>query len=259
MKDISNNAEAAVRTYGEMGSWFGPSRGGGGGGVLGWWGRGAGGWGREVTSPAWAFQALGTDASARAPDRPECSRNLPNGSVRPNAREAEKPERCRSCPSAGRRKGPSAGRRKGPSVLGAPSRAGGGLLPRDAGRQVPPQPRHGLTGGLPQGMPGDPEPGAPGHAGTPFPQGMPGHARARGRALRAPAHPSVRIKGTEHSYSPVLCQDDQCAANIKGRHTHRPFCSISEAYQDLFILRAHYWVKHVDKGLDFAGSESKTE
>ncbi|XP_065274072.1 uncharacterized protein LOC135890590 [Emys orbicularis] len=66
------------------------------------------------------------------------------------------------------------------------------------------------------------------------------------------AHPSVRIKGTEHSYSPVLCQDDQCAASIKGRHTHCPFCSISEAYQDPFILRAHYRVKHVDKGLDFA-------
>ncbi|XP_032620557.1 uncharacterized protein LOC116815899 isoform X2 [Chelonoidis abingdonii] len=67
------------------------------------------------------------------------------------------------------------------------------------------------------------------------------------------AHPSVRIKGTEHSYSPVLCQDDQCAASIKGRHTHCPFCNISEAYQDPFILQAHYRVKHVDKGLDFAG------
>ncbi|CAM5099866.1 unnamed protein product [Natator depressus] len=67
------------------------------------------------------------------------------------------------------------------------------------------------------------------------------------------AHPSVRIKGTEHCYSPVLCQDDQCAASVKGRHTHCPFCSISEAYQDPFILQAHYRVKHVDKGLDFAG------
>ncbi|XP_006016878.1 uncharacterized protein LOC102388405 isoform X1 [Alligator sinensis] len=67
------------------------------------------------------------------------------------------------------------------------------------------------------------------------------------------AHPSVRIKGTEHNYNPVLCQDDQCAASVKGRHTHCPFCSISEAYQDPFILRAHYRVKHVDKGLDFAG------
>ncbi|XP_039361831.1 uncharacterized protein LOC120386494 isoform X6 [Mauremys reevesii] len=78
-------------------------------------------------------------------------------------------------------------------------------------------------------------------------------SRLRGSIGQYQAHPSVRIKGTEHSYSPVLCQDEQCAASIKGRHTHCPFCSISEAYQDPFILRAHYRVKHVDKGLDFAG------
>ncbi|XP_067910981.1 uncharacterized protein zgc:193801 isoform X2 [Heterodontus francisci] len=34
---------------------------------------------------------------------------------------------------------------------------------------------------------------------------------------------------------------------------HCPFCSVTEAYQDPVILRAHYRVKHVDKGLDFAG------
>nr|XP_033813354.1 uncharacterized protein LOC117366219 isoform X3 [Geotrypetes seraphini] len=67
------------------------------------------------------------------------------------------------------------------------------------------------------------------------------------------AHPSVRIKGTEHSYNPVLCQDEQCAATAKGKHMHCPFCSVSESYQDPVILRAHYRVKHVDKGLDFAG------
>ncbi|XP_064424345.1 uncharacterized protein ZGC:193801 isoform X2 [Latimeria chalumnae] len=66
-------------------------------------------------------------------------------------------------------------------------------------------------------------------------------------------HPSVRIKGTEHNYNPVLCQDDQCAASSKGSHMHCPFCSVTEAYQDPVILRAHYRVKHVDKGLDFAG------
>nr|XP_014351588.1 PREDICTED: uncharacterized protein LOC102362984 [Latimeria chalumnae] len=65
-------------------------------------------------------------------------------------------------------------------------------------------------------------------------------------------HPSVRIKGTEHNYNPVLCQDDQCAASSKGSHMHCPFCSVTEAYQDPVILRAHYRVKHVDKGLDFA-------
>ncbi|XP_030075621.1 uncharacterized protein LOC115480831 isoform X2 [Microcaecilia unicolor] len=67
------------------------------------------------------------------------------------------------------------------------------------------------------------------------------------------AHPSVRIKGTEHSYNPVLCQDEQCGATSKGKHMHCPFCSVSESYQDPVILRAHYRVKHVDKGLDFAG------
>ncbi|XP_066546080.1 uncharacterized protein LOC136713076 [Amia ocellicauda] len=67
------------------------------------------------------------------------------------------------------------------------------------------------------------------------------------------AHPSVRIKGTEHSYNPVLCQEEKCAARAKGSHMHCPFCSIAEAYQDPVILRAHYRVKHVDKGIDFAG------
>ncbi|XP_069788989.1 myosin heavy chain, non-muscle isoform X2 [Narcine bancroftii] len=29
-------------------------------------------------------------------------------------------------------------------------------------------------------------------------------------------HPSVRVKGTEHNYSPVLCQDEDCSASSKG-------------------------------------------
>ncbi|XP_072921815.1 uncharacterized protein [Hemitrygon akajei] len=29
-------------------------------------------------------------------------------------------------------------------------------------------------------------------------------------------HPSVRVKGTEHNYNPVLCQDEKCSANSKG-------------------------------------------
>ncbi|XP_062890634.1 uncharacterized protein zgc:193801 isoform X6 [Mobula hypostoma] len=66
-------------------------------------------------------------------------------------------------------------------------------------------------------------------------------------------HPSVRVKGTEHNYNPVLCQDEKCSASSKGSHMHCPFCSVTEAYQDPVILRAHYRVKHVDKGLDFAG------
>ncbi|KAG5834478.1 hypothetical protein ANANG_G00261940 [Anguilla anguilla] len=67
------------------------------------------------------------------------------------------------------------------------------------------------------------------------------------------AHPSVRMKGTEHNYNPVLCQDETCSAKAKESHMHCPFCSITEAYQDPVILRAHYRVKHVDKGIDFAG------
>ncbi|KAI1904707.1 hypothetical protein AGOR_G00008480 [Albula goreensis] len=67
------------------------------------------------------------------------------------------------------------------------------------------------------------------------------------------AHPSVRIKGTEPNYNPVLCQDETCSAKAKESHMHCPFCSITEAYQDPVILRAHYRVKHVDKGIDFAG------
>ncbi|XP_041059300.1 uncharacterized protein zgc:193801 isoform X3 [Carcharodon carcharias] len=66
-------------------------------------------------------------------------------------------------------------------------------------------------------------------------------------------HPSVRVKGTEHNYNPVLCQDEKCSSNSKGSHMHCPFCSVTEAYLDPVILRAHYRVKHVDKGLDFAG------
>ncbi|KAJ8339208.1 hypothetical protein SKAU_G00359940 [Synaphobranchus kaupii] len=67
------------------------------------------------------------------------------------------------------------------------------------------------------------------------------------------AHPSVRIKGTEHNYNPVLCQDEACSSRAKESHMHCPFCGIAEAYQDPVILRAHYRVKHVDKGIDFAG------
>ncbi|XP_023673683.1 uncharacterized protein [Paramormyrops kingsleyae] len=71
--------------------------------------------------------------------------------------------------------------------------------------------------------------------------------------VRTHAHPSVRIKGTEQIYNPVLCQDEKCAARAKGSHMHCPFCNVAEAYQDPVILQAHYRVKHVDKGIDFSG------
>ncbi|KAF7696799.1 uncharacterized protein zgc:193801 isoform X1 [Silurus meridionalis] len=67
------------------------------------------------------------------------------------------------------------------------------------------------------------------------------------------AHPSVRIRATEHSYVPVLCQDDKCAGREKGVHMHCPLCTVAEAYQDPVILVAHFRIKHVDKSIDFAG------
>lgn len=67
------------------------------------------------------------------------------------------------------------------------------------------------------------------------------------------AHPSVRIRGTEHTYTPVLCQDEKCAGQEKGVHMHCPLCSVAESYQDPIIHRAHFRIKHVDKGIDFAG------
>ncbi|KAK1803683.1 hypothetical protein P4O66_021094, partial [Electrophorus voltai] len=71
--------------------------------------------------------------------------------------------------------------------------------------------------------------------------------------MQVHAHPSVRIRGTEHTYTPVLCQDDKCDARDKGVHMHCPLCTVGEAYQDPIILRAHFRIKHVDKGIDFAG------
>uniref|UniRef100_A0A8C2CW46 Zgc:193801 n=1 Tax=Cyprinus carpio TaxID=7962 RepID=A0A8C2CW46_CYPCA len=59
--------------------------------------------------------------------------------------------------------------------------------------------------------------------------------------------------GTEHTYTPVLCQDEKCLGQEKGVHMHCPLCSVAEIYQDPVILRAHFRIKHVDKGIDFAG------
>ena len=66
-------------------------------------------------------------------------------------------------------------------------------------------------------------------------------------------HPSVRIKGTENNFEPVLCVHPKCAD--KAPHMHCPFCVKTEIYPDPVILKAHYRVKHVDKGLDFAGKQ----
>lgn len=65
------------------------------------------------------------------------------------------------------------------------------------------------------------------------------------------AHPSVRIYGTEHDYEPISCIDPNCPT--KAQHLHCPFCPYAEKYTDPVILKAHYRVKHVDKGIIFAG------
>ncbi|XP_061189745.1 uncharacterized protein LOC133197645 [Saccostrea echinata] len=64
-------------------------------------------------------------------------------------------------------------------------------------------------------------------------------------------HPSVRIKGTENNYNPVRCMDHRCPDN--SIHMHCPFCVKRDFYHDPVILKAHFRVKHVDKGIDFAG------
>lgn len=42
------------------------------------------------------------------------------------------------------------------------------------------------------------------------------------------------------------CQDSSV-------HMHCPFCVKRDFYHDPVILKAHFRVKHVDKGIDFAG------
>lgn len=64
-------------------------------------------------------------------------------------------------------------------------------------------------------------------------------------------HPSVRIKGTENNMSPMRCVDQRCGDSTV--HMHCPFCVKTDLYHDPVILKAHYRVKHVDKGIDFAG------
>jgi len=60
------------------------------------------------------------------------------------------------------------------------------------------------------------------------------------------------VKGSEHYYDPVWCTDAECPKHATP-HMHCPFCARSEFYLDPVILRAHYRVKHVDKGIDVYG------
>lgn len=66
------------------------------------------------------------------------------------------------------------------------------------------------------------------------------------------AHASVRIKGTEHIYEPVFCSDTECDKRYV-IHMHCPFCVRTESFIDPVILKAHYRVKHVDKGIEYGG------
>ncbi|XP_033118836.1 uncharacterized protein LOC117118368 [Anneissia japonica] len=67
-------------------------------------------------------------------------------------------------------------------------------------------------------------------------------------------HPSVRIKGTELEWTAEICRSQDCQGIVsKGQHMHCPFCPVKSIFTDPFLLRAHYRVKHVDKGVDFAG------
>ena len=67
------------------------------------------------------------------------------------------------------------------------------------------------------------------------------------------AHFSVRLHGTEDNYEPLLCCGGLPACKMTVAHYHCPLCSIHDVYQDPVILRAHFRVKHVDKGVEFAG------
>ena len=71
-------------------------------------------------------------------------------------------------------------------------------------------------------------------------------------------HGSVRVKGTENNYDPVVCQSSDPECVDKPLHMHCPFCTKAESFTDPVILRAHYRVKHVDKGIEFAGKLRKT-
>ncbi|XP_060552778.1 uncharacterized protein LOC132714061 [Ruditapes philippinarum] len=64
-------------------------------------------------------------------------------------------------------------------------------------------------------------------------------------------HISVRLKGTEREFTPVECYDEDCA--VVDLHMHCPFCSKTDSYTDVSLLKAHYTKQHVDKALEFSG------
>ncbi|KAL3242154.1 hypothetical protein MRX96_021516 [Rhipicephalus microplus] len=66
------------------------------------------------------------------------------------------------------------------------------------------------------------------------------------------AHPSVRVRGSEHIFEPVECASKKCGV-LPVPHLHCPLCNKNSVFMDARIAKAHYRVKHVDKGLYFAG------
>ncbi|CAD5120776.1 DgyrCDS9336 [Dimorphilus gyrociliatus] len=66
-------------------------------------------------------------------------------------------------------------------------------------------------------------------------------------------HPSIRLVGTEQKFNPILCKSPVCSETNKRTHYHCPFCFKNDVYTDSALLKAHYRVKHVDKGMLFAG------
>ncbi|XP_038075426.1 uncharacterized protein LOC119743134 [Patiria miniata] len=68
------------------------------------------------------------------------------------------------------------------------------------------------------------------------------------------AHPSVQMKGAEADWTPIQCTDGECSHSLmKAPHLHCPFCSQDSLFTDEILLKAHYRVKHVDKGINFGG------
>ncbi|KAL4224438.1 hypothetical protein ACF0H5_017890 [Mactra antiquata] len=64
-------------------------------------------------------------------------------------------------------------------------------------------------------------------------------------------HPSIRIKGTEHIFTPVVCEAIDCVSI--GDHMHCPLCSCCEAYTDSTLLKKHFTQKHLQNSIEFSG------
>ncbi|KAJ8044101.1 hypothetical protein HOLleu_11473 [Holothuria leucospilota] len=64
------------------------------------------------------------------------------------------------------------------------------------------------------------------------------------------AHPTVRLKGSEHLWQPIICTDKNCENRDRKNHVHCPLCQNGSCSTDLAYIKMHFRVKHVDEGLD---------